>query len=189
MPNPTLYFVPDWTDPPVERIEYYTDVIVSANETEQRRRLKTTPRRAVELTIVTTTAQETAELFGVLASSIDGMIHVPQWWHAARITQDATVGGTHLVVEDTTGRDFQRLAWALVWGSNSTWELVDTGNIGSATIVTSGLTLGWTAYRALVVPVMLLRWINRQSFLRVTPSAGVFRLEFEAPNTGLTVSG
>lgn len=152
-----IQFAPEWEVGVVERFFYQTDVIVSEDLTEQRIKLRGSPRREAEFVLLGFDPQYINRLFTTMMVQQEASIWVPLWWDAVLLTADASIGGTSLTI-DTVGRDFIAQNHALVWRTDDIWEEITVNSVLGSSITCSALTKAWPANTTYVVPCFNMRW-------------------------------
>lgn len=114
---------PNWREGVMERLEWLTDVLAAASSgAEQRRALRLSPRRYVEITVHPTRQER---------SFLDLMLHrngseewlFPLWFDVAKLSEPATATGTR-VDFDTTFREHGMGEYALLFKDAFTWEVI-----------------------------------------------------------------
>lgn len=107
----------------MERLEWLTDVMTTASSgAEQRRALRVSPRRYVEIT-VNPTRQERSYLDLMLHKNGSEQWLFPLWFDAAKLSSAAEAGDTR-VEFDTTYREHGMGQYALLMKDAFTWEVI-----------------------------------------------------------------
>lgn len=91
-------FVPNWRDGWKETLQFRTEIITSRSGKEQRRALRSTPRRTLEFRSVAD-GDRLRTLNGFMASQQDQTITLPEVTRAIRTTSALPVGGNSVTVE------------------------------------------------------------------------------------------
>lgn len=84
MPTPLILIKHDWTSPVVERIEFLTSVLVSANKREQRAGKRQFPRRGYEMQYLLS-GEKLHEFRAMLSQSTARQAEVPLWHMGCQI--------------------------------------------------------------------------------------------------------
>ena len=116
---------PNWKGGILERLEWLTDVLTSSTGAEQRRALRLSPRRSVEITINPTQNERTF---------VDLLLHklgsnewlFPLWFDKARLSVAAELGAERIDF-DNTFREFTDGGLALIYKDAFTWEVISIG--------------------------------------------------------------
>lgn len=116
---------PNWKGGVLERLEWLTDVLTSSTGAEQRRSLRPSPRRSVEITINPTQNERTF---------VDLLLHklgsnewlFPLWFDKARLSVAAELGADRIDF-DNTFREFTDGGLALIYKDAFTWEVISIG--------------------------------------------------------------
>ena len=116
---------PNWKGGVLERLEWLTDVLTSSTGVEQRRALRPSPRRSIEITINPTQNER---------SFVDLLLHklgsnewlFPLWFDKARLSVAAELGADRIDF-DNTFREFTDGGLALIYKDAFTWEVVSIG--------------------------------------------------------------
>lgn len=117
---------PNWRGGILERLEWLTDVMPSITGSEQRRALRLSPRRFVEIT-VNPTNQERAFLDLVLHSLGSNRWLFPLWFDQGQLAAGASLGGNR-VEFDNTYREHRTGGLALLYADAFTWEVISIGD-------------------------------------------------------------
>lgn len=113
---------PNWKGGVLERLEWLTNVLMSSTGAEQRRALRLSPRRSVEITINPTQNERTF---------VDLLLHklgsnewlFPLWFDKARLSVAAELGADRIDF-DNTFREFTDGGLALIYKDAFTWEVI-----------------------------------------------------------------
>jgi hypothetical protein len=158
MSGPVLFpIAPDWTREIKETTSYLTDVLVGYSDAEQRRGLRSNPRRSLDFTCTTMTALEASLLETTIFGSMQNPLALPWWPDAIRLSGDLPSGSTSIAI-DTTTRLFASGGLAVLWRSAFENELVQvTGVAANLLSLGSGTANSWTKGNTFVVPAFLVR--------------------------------
>ena len=141
IPRPTPY-VPDryppWTIKPTwdggitERLIWLTDVLTSETGVEQRRRLRNSPRREIDVNFIIWRAGR--RLFDSLLMGVGaGGFHFPLWWEKRNLTQEAFEGDTTIYLNTSYG-EFVPGCQIMILGSTPfIYELLHVNDLGNGT--------------------------------------------------------
>lgn len=113
---------PNWREGVLERLEWLTDVLSSTIGVEQRRALRVSPRRYIEIT-VNPTGNERSFLDLVLHKMGSDKWLFPLWWDQAKLSADIVAGDSR-VDFDNTYREFLTGGTALLYKDAFTWEVI-----------------------------------------------------------------
>ena len=113
---------PNWRDGVLERLEWLTDVLTSSVGAEQRRSVRVSPRRSIEITVNPTMQERT--YLDLLLHSLGGEDWLfPLWFDKGRMTERALVGATR-VDFDNTFREHRAPGLALIHRDTFSWEVI-----------------------------------------------------------------
>lgn len=113
---------PNWREGVLERLEWLTDVMVSSVGAEQRRALRLSPRRYIEIT-VNPTKNERSFLDLTLHNMGSDDWLFPLWWDQGKLVADVEAGDAR-VEFDNTYREFLTGGVALIYKDTFTWEVI-----------------------------------------------------------------
>lgn len=113
---------PNWREGVLERLEWLTDVLTSSTGVEQRRALRLSPRRYVEIT-VNPTKNERSFLDLVTHKLGSDEWLFPLWFDQAKLSADVELGDLR-VGFDNTYREFETGGFALLFKDAFTWEVI-----------------------------------------------------------------
>lgn len=170
-------FEPNWREPPVESLEWLTDVLTAYNDREQRMALRQDPRRAMKY-LFTFEKQNKVNLFeGMLWGWHQRVFCVPAWtdWQSLSATIDI---GVSTINVSTALRDFAANNLALLWRNYYTWEVVEILSMTSSQIVLKKPTISaWTTTDR-IIPVRLARLSKNIQITRPTSTLAEASLSF-----------
>ncbi len=95
----------NWLAPVIEQLAFKTDVLTGLSGVEQRRKLRQTPRRRLEMSYLTLTKQERMYLENATYNQ-NTVFAVPLWSDVGML-RSAAVSGTNTFDVDTRGRDYE----------------------------------------------------------------------------------
>lgn len=116
---------PNWRQGVMERLEWLTDVLVSSVGAEQRRSLRLSPRRFVEITVNPTKNERSFLDLTLHRMGSDDWLF-PLWWDQAKLATSVEAGDAR-VEFDNTYREFLTGGLALIYKDAFTWEVISIG--------------------------------------------------------------
>jgi hypothetical protein len=143
--------------PMQETFKYATNIIESANGSEQRIRQRRLPRRGIAGTVVVGESDAATYLQALLFGWNTHAYGVPMWWNVAELSTAVSIGEVVLPITDTTDRDLIAGRICLLWRAHNDWESVVLESVDGPNQVTirSPLRKNWTPRRTLLLPVRL----------------------------------
>ena len=135
-------FAPNWASPVNEIYEWKTEVLRAYDGTEQRRQLRTDPRRSFEYSLL-----QSGDLAAMLENYLwawhDDYYALPVWTDIGRLSANANVTDrTISVVTDTL--DFHVDEYAIIWHNPRLFEVIEIESVTSTSITAkSGLAKSW----------------------------------------------
>lgn len=144
-------YPPDWQTPPLERLEWKTDVLESYSGSEQRIALRQTPRRSLEFAYMITGDQLRREVEVKLWANGAKPWDVPVWTDTT-YTSAAVAYGASAIPVNTQYLDFQAGGKALLQSPTGRYALVNINSIQPNQIILSSATESWPLETA-VIPV------------------------------------
>ena len=117
-----------------ETVAYLTDVIDSFNGTEDRHQLRSAPRVRLQYTIPQQ-AWDRAHAYNTERGALREKWAVPLW-SQTQLVGAITAGATSIVC-NTTLYDLRAASLALLYQSNSLWQVVEVSAVGSGSITVS----------------------------------------------------
>jgi len=159
MSTPVLFpFAPDWTKELKETTSYHTDVLVAYSDAEQRRGLRSNPRRGLTFTLTTMSPLEAALLETTIFGAMQNPFALPWWPDALRLSVDLPSGSTSIPLDPST-RLFAANGLAVLWRSPFANELVSVASVvpGTGLTLASGTANSWTKGNTFVLPAFLVR--------------------------------
>lgn len=171
---------PDWQTGVTERLKWKTDVLASQNGTEQRRRLRTSPRREIEATY-RTYARDRRFLDACLTGPGATLWQVPLWWDRYVLLAPVEAGATSLAL-DTLFGELLVGDTVMILGSNPfAYELAEVSGIdvpGKTVRLMSIIQNSWGATVS-VYNTRVCRLQEKQSSTRKGSNASDTMLTFE----------
>lgn len=123
---------PNWVNPVVERLEWFTEVLEMRDGSEQRIRHRQNPRQSVEFEILA--IGDVANRVGnLLFSWLGRQWGLPLWFHMQQITVSAS-GNT--VTCPTAGYEFQVGGYLFLYTSVESYETAQIASITGSTLTT-----------------------------------------------------
>lgn len=168
---------PNWRGGVLERLEWLTDVLTSTTGVEQRRALRVSPRRYMEIT-VNPTHNERSFLDMVLHKMGSDEWLLPLWFDQAKLSADAELGDSRIEF-DNTYREFLTGGFALLYQDAFTWEVISvSGQDDDGLDLDVVLDGDWSA-GAKVYPLRLARLSAETSADALTTTVGESVLLFQ----------
>lgn len=131
---------PNWRNDVAETLMWLTDVLQSETAAEQRRRLRSNPRRTVEATFSRWAAMNQF-IYNMVGGVGQGSMLLPLWWDQTRLTQDVPAG-TIIIPGDFHLKEFPVGSVAVIRGENpyAYTPVLVVGNNGDNLAVAAELT-------------------------------------------------
>lgn len=165
-------FPPNWSDPVDESLEFLTDIVTAYAGDEQRRALRSKPRRTIEYTSLLK-KEDAAISSNLLWGWQNRSFALPLWFDKTWLTAAATAGNIVLTL-DTTSRGFFAGGLILLYASSTDYEAIQMDSFTSSTITLSkGLEQSWPL-NTKVFPMNIVRVPRNVSAQRLT--SGVLQL-------------
>lgn len=187
---PVFSLLPNWRDGMLERLEWLTDVIVGEQASEQRRRLRTLPRRSIEASFLRAKGDR-ARLSNFLVGQGTRPFLVPLWFEQYKLPTALAASATGVVFpENTLGmREFRD--GDLVFICNKNPNVFDVAIIDKVDIPIDSFTWEikptrtWPA-GSRIIPMRLARIVDQASLTNITDAVGQSNIRFELlePDTG-----
>jgi hypothetical protein len=176
-------FEPNWREPPVENLEWLTDVMTAFNGREQRLQLRGNPRRSLKYLLTFETKNKISRFESMLWGWQSLVFAIPVWMDWIRPTAVIAIGATTISVS-TVLRDFSATRLAIIWRDYRTWEIVEIQSLTSSQLTLVKATQqAWTTMDR-IIPIRLGMAPNSLSIPRATGTIGeasvVFSLEPES---------
>jgi len=176
---PVFTMLPNWKDGITENLEWLTDIMPSERQVEQRRSLRTLPRRTVEMGFLRERAQRAALKSFVMANG-SAEFYVPLWFEQYRLTEDMTPAAGGVVIPDTAMREFMPNTLVLVIDKNP--NVFDVAVIAQVVANSfSWVTPPARTWRkgSRVVPLRKARFVDQPSLADLTDSVVQAQLRFD----------
>jgi hypothetical protein len=161
--------------------EWRTDVMEAADGSEIRAALRTNPAIRVRTTIVAPDETAFGRVFAAYVGATEPLrMLVPLWCDATALTADASSGTDTLTADFTTRPFFETPGQAMLWTSETSYEIVNVDILTSTTLtLPSGETLAasWATGTRLV-PLRAMWWTPETSALALGVRAGQVVCEF-----------
>ena len=136
----------------VETLEFKTNILASRNGTEQRIKGRQAARQYFAMSLHLDTDKKNAWYNSVLHSNQKSAWYVPVWTEYAEFTGDIDKGDTAISV-DTTFADFRSTSFAMIWKSDSQWEVVSVLSKTDSSLTLDYSVLGDYADDCLILPI------------------------------------
>jgi hypothetical protein len=149
---------PDWGEGMEETLEYFTDVLRSYSDNEQRRALRQLPRRAMRYRALTLNARDAAGMESLIWGWQNQPFGVP-WWPDAQPLLSDIPPGTLVIPVSTADRQFAAGGLVTIWADEFTFEALSIVDVNPGSVTVSSPTLlSWTGGpQTRVIPVFLCR--------------------------------
>lgn len=177
--NPWTWF-PDWSFGMLERLEWLTDTFRAYDGTEQRARLRETPRRSLEFGFAAEGAQRRrleAALYGAQSSTWT----VPFWPDGEPIAAQINAGATTIPCTPAN-RDYYVGGLVMLLGADGRAEIRTITVVGaSAVTVSIAVSTTWAAGSGMVYPARTARMQVSQGLAQFTSdfAGGRVRMDFQ----------
>lgn len=170
---------PDWENGIEESIEYLTNVLTAYDDSEQRRALRTQPRRGLKFTALALDARSAAGMEAL----VWGWQHLPYgvpFWQDSQPLRTAIEAGAFVLDVDTTLRLFAPGGILVLWKDEFTFEALTISDLDDDSITLSAPTqFAWDAGAGTrVVPVFLGRLANSIQLQRLWSQGDSLDVEF-----------
>jgi len=145
-----------------ESLEWYTDIIQAKDTSEQRIRLRVSPRQSSEVEVQT---DDTTELARINLAVTGWQDQLYGWgvWHEHRALAASLSSGAGSIPIDTAYADYRDDSWALLWESLDKYEAVEIDTVGAASITLKDATANEYSAGSLVMPMRLVRMAEKVS--------------------------
>jgi hypothetical protein len=171
---------PDWQAGIEETISFLTDVFKAYDDSEQRRALRSAPRRSLKFRALTLTARDAAGMESLIWGWQQEPYGVP-FWQDAQPLEDDVLAGQFTIQVNTVDRLFSEGGLALIWKDQFTYEALTIAGVTDDSITFAEPTqFAWTAGAgAKIVPIFLGRLANAVDVARLTCFADQVDVEFQ----------
>lgn len=158
-----------------ETLEWATDIMTSANDTEQRASILLAPRQRIGMTVGFDDPAQWQRMHNVLFDWMPRVFGVPIWWEQRRLSAAATAGQNFLLV-DTNYADFRVGGLVMIISTvDASYEAFEIDSFTSSQInLTSFVQNNYTT-ADMVMPV-------RTAYLSGTPSGTRQLVNYESIN-------
>jgi hypothetical protein len=130
--------MPDWTNGVTESLLWLTDVLTSQSGAEQRRQLRVTPRRQIEMNFICERNERTLfDLAMMIGGSVDWL--VPLFFDGGWTTDDFSAGAPAIGI-DTTYTEFLAGTQVLIYGDAFNYEVHTIQSLSDSTITFAEVT-------------------------------------------------
>lgn len=129
---PVWTIPPNWSGQIRERIEWFTDIVMSHNETETRYPMRIWPRRSLEFSILVN-GDDLAVLDGLIWEWQAQKFDLPIWTDVQDLPSELLTGASQIFI-DTDYYDFEDGGKAILYASPTSYEMVDIDTVGSGVL-------------------------------------------------------
>lgn len=171
-------FVPNWSEPFIESLDYLTDVIPAFDGGEQRIELRTNPRRIFEFNI-TVKGLASSLLSNILWSSQNKPFALPLWHEKSTLSDNAT-SGTNVLTLDTDGLSLVEGGLVIVFNGVDSFEVVEVDSFDSGSITLVDNLVNTWVIGITVYPVLAAYMPQSISRRMLTNAVGEFVVQFNA---------
>lgn len=177
-------FGPSWDSPLTESLQWLTNILRSFDGSEQRRSLRTKPRRTFSYQFKTA-REQSARMENLLWGWQNRTYALPVWTDKTKLQQVTEAGATALQVVTSTF-SFTTSNLAVIYGGPSLMEVVEVESIQpNALSLVRPTQLRWPK-GAVVMPVVLGHLPTAVALMRLTSQAVVGSLTFTTNPTDTT---
>jgi hypothetical protein len=171
---------PDWEAGIEETISDLTDVMISYDDSEQRRALRRFPRLGLKFSALTLNARDAAGMESLIWGWQHQPYGVPFWPDAQPLLADVEAG-TNLISVNTIDRLFAVGGIFMIWSDEFTFEALTILAMDSGSITASApLQFNWKAGNGtFVVPLFLGRASNKVKVSRLWSSGDQIDIDFQ----------
>lgn len=128
--------------PVLERLSWATDVAISRNGTEQRKKLSDSPRQEFKYSFPTD-FQNTPKAQNLLWGDLKNEILIPIWTQAVKMSSVSP--GLSTISLNTSYSEFRAPGFAVIWKSSDDWQIVGIYEMTSSSITISNLTRSFSS--------------------------------------------
>lgn len=162
-----------------ESLEFKTDILRNNDGTEQRIKVRNSPRQKIKFTVRTDDDITRDRINSVLFDWQARVFGLPIWWEQRPLGGDVTIGGTTIVV-DTADADYRDNSLVMVWQDNLIFEVLEIDSFTANDITTkTPFAKGFTAGFAQVLPVRTALTKPQLSNSRFAIGPSDFQMEWE----------
>lgn len=130
--------MPDWTNGVTESLIWLTDVLTSQSGAEQRRQLRVTPRRQIEMDFICTTTERTLFDLAMMSAGASQWL-VPLFFDGGYTTAPYNAGAPAIGI-DTTFTEFLAGTQVLIYGDAFNYEVHTIQSLSDSTITFAEVT-------------------------------------------------
>ena len=172
-------WLPDWSNPMLERLEWATDVMTAYDGTEQRIQLRGSPRRTFEFSF-SASGQQRRRLDAAIYDWGARVWAVPVWPDGERLSTTRTAGSLTIPVT-TANRDYHAGGLVMLLNEDGGYEVTEIDTISSTTLtLLRPLNNTWLAGSCMVYPVRSARLPQSHGFSRFTGDFAYGRVRMDA---------
>lgn len=177
---PVWPFEPNWRSTLTETLEWLTDIMTSPVGAEQRRSIRTRPRRLYEFSAVFD-GLERAYFDNLMSASSGDRLYFPLWHDDHGLTEDYVSGESVLAIGPTAGSDFVEGGAALIVGEAfDHHELVEIATISSNTLTLAApLTSSWMQ-NSRIYPVVIGKFGEQPTAKKLNDQLVTAEIRFQA---------
>jgi hypothetical protein len=125
--NPIAIFRPNWANGIVERLEWLTSVVATYAGSEQRRRVRLTPRRSFEISYNRSKAERTFFDLWMMNLAAEE-VFLPLWHDQGHLTHPASEGDAYIRL-DTAYREYLEGGYAVLVKDSFNYEIVEIAEV------------------------------------------------------------
>ena len=175
----TLFsLAPNWSAGIKESIDYLTDVLSAYSDSEQRRGIRSLPRRNFVIHYTTVDARSAALLDALLWGWQHRPYGVPMWPDAVRLTADLAIGSS-VVPIPTSDRVFVAGGFVTIWTTPFSFDIAKLSAVASGSVTLGSPTQFLHKAGSLVVPVVMARVKDDVSLFRYSSVGDTIDVTFE----------
>lgn len=173
----TFTFRHNWGDALKESFAWLTDIDTARDGTEQRRALRTRPRRTFEFSPLLSSAMKRRRFANTLAGWQQRTFAVPVWQDVAALASAAGVGATSLAL-DTRTRDFDAGGLLILWRDYDDFETAEIEAVTDDGVTLKHATLSAWPAGVSVCPLRLATLPASLQVTKLTATAATPRVVF-----------
>ena len=174
---PLWPYSPNWRYDVAEALTWLTDVMGSETAAEQRRRLRSNPRRSVEATF-TRWGDKEQLTYNMIGGIGTGNMLLPLWWASRYLNQPASEGDT-LIYVDTQNVEWFVGSVAVIWADDPyDYQLVVVTGISEGELLVHPPLGRDSAPHSSIVPVRTAQLWDSAAMNAITSGVGEKRLRF-----------
>lgn len=118
--------------PVIERLSWVTDVNMSRNGTEERKKISGSPRQEFKLRYPAG-YEKKPEAQNILWGDLESEILIPVWTQGVRVSSISA--GLFVLTLDTTNSEFRAPGFAMIWSSDQRWQIVGINQVNSNSLL------------------------------------------------------